>query len=124
MNDFLSDALTEHEPLSDPLEEMNLRLAVAAADIAELRAEVLRLDRDLDESRRLNLRAAELLDLVYVHLAGNQGLPGSPDTIDFPGTLNLPATLNAPAASDRAGTSNGASNGAKEPVLEGEGAGL
>jgi hypothetical protein len=73
MNDFLSDALTEHEPLSDPLEEMNLRLAVAAADIAELRAEVLRLDRDLDESRRLNLRAAELLDLVYVHLACGQG---------------------------------------------------
>jgi hypothetical protein len=73
MNDFLSDALTEHEPLSDPLEEMNLRLAVAAADIAELRAEILRLDRDLDESRRLNLRAAELLDLVYVQLAGNTG---------------------------------------------------
>jgi hypothetical protein len=52
---------------------MNLRLAVAAADIAELRAEILRLDRDLDESRRLNLRAAELLDLVYVQLAGNTG---------------------------------------------------
>ena len=73
MNDSLSDALPEHEPLSDPLEEMNLRLAVAAADIAELRAEILRLDRDLDESRRLNLRAAELLDLVYVQLAGNTG---------------------------------------------------
>jgi hypothetical protein len=73
MNDFLGDALPEHEPLSDPLEEMNLRLAVAAADIAELRAEILRLDRDLDESRRLNLRAAELLDLVYVQLAGNTG---------------------------------------------------
>lgn len=73
MNDFLSDSLPEHEPLSDPLEEMNLRLAVAAADIAELRAEILRLDRDLDESRRLNLRAAELLDLVYVQLAGNTG---------------------------------------------------
>jgi hypothetical protein len=73
MNDFLGDALPEHEPLRDPLEEMNLRLAVAAADIAELRAEILRLDRDLDESRRLNLRAAELLDLVYVQLAGNTG---------------------------------------------------
>ncbi|MFF1252934.1 hypothetical protein ACFVYC_10635 [Pseudarthrobacter sp. NPDC058329] len=75
MNDFLSDALDGHEPLSDPLEEVNLRLAVAAADIAELRAEVLRLDRDLDESRRLNLRAAELLDLVHVQLAGNKALP-------------------------------------------------
>jgi hypothetical protein len=56
------------EPLRDPLQEVNLRLAVAAADIAELRAEVARLDRDLDESRRLNLRAAELLDLVHERL--------------------------------------------------------
>jgi hypothetical protein len=71
MNDPLIDAIHEHEPLSDPLEEVNLRLAIAATDIAELRAEVNRLDRDLDESRRLNLRAAELLDLVYEHLAGN-----------------------------------------------------
>ena len=73
MNDPLIDAIHEHEPLSDPLEEVNLRLAIAATDIAELRAEVVRLDRDLDESRRLNRRAAELLDLVYEHLAGNPG---------------------------------------------------
>lgn len=71
----LSEALTEHEPLSDPLEEVNLRLAIAAADIAELRAELIRLDRDLDESRRLNRRAAELLDLVYEHLAGATDRP-------------------------------------------------
>ena len=71
MNDPLIEPLTEavNETL-DPLEELNLRLAVAATDIAELRAEVARLDRDLDESRRLNLRAAELLDLVYEHLSG------------------------------------------------------
>jgi hypothetical protein len=71
MNDPLIDPLTEavNEPL-DPLEELNLRLAVAATDIAELRAEISRLDRDLDESRRLNLRAAELLDLVYEQLSG------------------------------------------------------
>ncbi|MDF2050907.1 DUF6752 domain-containing protein [Arthrobacter sp. Cr_A7] len=66
MKDPLNDPPIE--PL-EPLDEINLRLAVAAADIAELRAEVARLDRDLDESRRLNLRAAELLDLVYEHLA-------------------------------------------------------
>ncbi|WP_411374166.1 DUF6752 domain-containing protein [Arthrobacter sp. MPF02] len=77
MNDPLIEPLTEavNETL-DPLEELNLRLAVAATDIAELRAEVARLDRDLDESRRLNLRAAELLDLVYEHLSGAPG-PGT-----------------------------------------------
>jgi hypothetical protein len=81
MNDPLMDAIHEHEPLSDPLEEVNLRLAIAATDIAELRAEISRLDRDLDESRRLNLRAAELLDLVYEHLAANPGRPGSTDGV-------------------------------------------
>ena len=79
MNDPLIDAIHEHEPLPDPLEEINLRLAIAATDIAELRAEVARLDRDLDESRRLNLRAAELLDLVYEHLAGSPGRPAGLD---------------------------------------------
>jgi hypothetical protein len=77
MNDPLIDAIHEHGPLADPLEEISLRLAIAATDIAELRAEVTRLDRDLDEARRLNLRAAELLDLVYEHLAGTPGRPGS-----------------------------------------------
>jgi chromosome segregation ATPase len=79
MNDPLIEALHEHEPLSDPLEELNLRMAIAASDIAELRAEVARLDRDLDESRRLNLRAAELLDLVYEHLADR---PSGAGTLD------------------------------------------
>lgn len=79
MNDPLIEALHEHDPLSDPLEELNLRLAIAASDIAELRAEVARLDRDLDESRRLNRRAAELLDLVYEHLADK---PAGAGTLD------------------------------------------
>jgi hypothetical protein len=70
MNDPLIDAVDEHERVNG-LEEVNLRLATAATDIAELRAELQRLDRDLDESRRLNRRAAELLDLVYEHLAAN-----------------------------------------------------
>jgi hypothetical protein len=88
MNDPLIDAIHEHEPLADPLEEINLRLAIAATDIAELRAEIARLDRDLDESRRLNLRAAELLDLVYEHLAG------SPDRAD---------SMNGAGSTDGAG---------------------
>jgi hypothetical protein len=88
MNDPLIDAIHEHEPLADPLEEINLRLAIAATDIAELRAEISRLDRDLDESRRLNLRAAELLDLVYEHLAG------SPDRAD---------SMNGAGSTDGAG---------------------
>jgi hypothetical protein len=58
-------------PVEDPLHEISLRLALAASEIAELRAEIGRLDRDLDESRRLNLRAAELLDLVHEHLSGS-----------------------------------------------------
>lgn len=85
MHDPLIEAIHDHEPLSDPLEEINLRLAIAATDIAELRAEVARLDRDLEESRRLNLKAAELLNLVYSHVEGNSdgGVlwtpPNSPD---------------------------------------------
>ncbi|HET7782104.1 MAG TPA: hypothetical protein VFL08_07295, partial [Arthrobacter sp.] len=63
MNDPLIEAMHHHEPLSNPLEEVHLRLAVAASDIAELRAEIARLDRSLDDSRRVNQRAAELLDL-------------------------------------------------------------
>jgi hypothetical protein len=99
MNDPLIDAIHEHEPLEDPLEEINLRLAIAATDIAELRAEVSRLDRDLDESRRLNLRAAELLDLVYAHLSGRPGGAGTPE-------------------------SDSTTESAKNPVFQGEGAGI
>ena len=104
MNDPLIDAIHGHTPLEDPLEEVNLRLAIAATDIAELRAEVARLDRDLDESRRLNLRAAELLDLVFEHLAGSPGRPGSDDGA-------------------RPAGSAGTTESAKNPVLQGEGAG-
>lgn len=78
MNDPLIEALHEHEPLADPLEEVHLRLAVAASDIAQLRAEIARLDRSLDDSRRLNQRAAELLDLVYDRLAQGWGTSGRP----------------------------------------------
>jgi hypothetical protein len=42
-------------------------------EIDELRSEVARLDADLGESRKLNLRAAELLDLVYERLGRPSG---------------------------------------------------
>ncbi len=41
-------------------------------EVAQLRADVVRLDADLDESRRLNLRAAELLDVVYEELGARR----------------------------------------------------
>lgn len=41
-------------------------------DSEQLRAEVARLDAGLDESRRLNLRAAELLDVVYEELGARR----------------------------------------------------
>jgi len=40
-------------------------VARLSRELAQLRSEVARLDADLDESRRLNLRAAELLDIIY-----------------------------------------------------------
>ena len=49
------------------------QLEALRAELAALKAEVVRLDADLDESRRLNLRAAELLDIVYEEL----GAPGT-----------------------------------------------
>ncbi len=52
------------------------RLDRLQAEVDRLRSEVARLDADLDESRRLNLRAAELLDVVYERLA----LKPEPDT--------------------------------------------
>jgi molecular chaperone GrpE (heat shock protein) len=53
--------------------EVAAELAALRAEVAELRTELARLDADLDESRRLNLRAAELLDIVYETLGKTQG---------------------------------------------------
>jgi hypothetical protein len=71
MTESRSPAVTDREPLSELRDEVDRRLAAAESDIAELQREVARLDRDLDESRRLNLRAAELLDIVYQQLTGD-----------------------------------------------------
>jgi hypothetical protein len=59
------------------LAEQTLAEAVLAevhdlrAELDELRTEIARLDADLGESRKLNLRAAELLDIVYERLGGD-----------------------------------------------------
>jgi hypothetical protein len=93
MNNPLTDVL--NAPLSDPLEEISLRMAVAATDIAELRAEIRRLDRELDEARRLNARAAQLLDLVSERL-GAAPLVLAPDAL--PGQTLTGALASGPAA--------------------------
>jgi hypothetical protein len=49
-----------------------------AGEIDRLRSEVTRLDADLDESRRLNLRAAELLDMVFELLGKAPAVPSVP----------------------------------------------
>ncbi|WP_309108939.1 DUF6752 domain-containing protein [Arthrobacter sp.] len=54
--------------LAAELSRLTGQLQDLAAESTQMRAELSRLDRDLDESRRLNLRAAELLDIVYAEL--------------------------------------------------------
>ena len=54
------------------------QLGALRTEVEQLRAEVVRLDADLDESRRLNLRAAELLDVVYEELGARR--PGREGT--------------------------------------------
>lgn len=48
--------------------DLTSQIADLRQELQSLKAEVTRLDADLDESRRLNLRAAELLDVVYQEL--------------------------------------------------------
>jgi hypothetical protein len=57
------------EELMAELSRLTGQLQDLAAESAHLKVELARLDRDLDESRRLNLRAAELLDIVYTELS-------------------------------------------------------
>ena len=68
-------SLPSPEGAAGPGTTAESEVAQLRAEIAELRVEVARLDADLDESRRLNLRAAELLDIVYETLGRTQGLP-------------------------------------------------
>lgn len=68
------------QKLTEDVADLTEKLSAAVAESRELRAELFRLDADLDESRRLNLRAAELLDIVYTQLnhgeGGDAGLKG------------------------------------------------
>jgi predicted RNase H-like nuclease (RuvC/YqgF family) len=72
--------------LEDQVQQLRAELGELAAElrrmreetrqeIGQLQAEITRLDGDLDESRRLNLRAAELLDVVMTEL-GRGEAPG------------------------------------------------
>ncbi|WP_104180590.1 hypothetical protein [Arthrobacter sp. B0490] len=58
-------------PFAGP-EGLAEQLLVLRTEVEQLRADVVRLDGDLDESRRLNLRAAELLDIVYQELGARR----------------------------------------------------
>ncbi len=55
--------------------ELENRIQLAEQSMERLRLDITRLDSDLDESRRLNLRAAELLDIAFTHLSGAEGAP-------------------------------------------------
>lgn len=48
---------------------LNRRLDQVEDEVRDLRNVVETLNRDLDESRRLNLRAAELFDIAFTQLA-------------------------------------------------------
>lgn len=50
-------------------EELAHRVSELEQRVQALEATVETLNRDLDESRRLNLRAAELMDIAFVQLA-------------------------------------------------------
>jgi uncharacterized tellurite resistance protein B-like protein len=64
-----ADALAAIPAQQRELHELRERLERAERDIRELRDTVATLNRDLDESRRLNLRAAELMDVAFTQLS-------------------------------------------------------
>lgn len=56
-----------HQPENN--DALNRRVDQVEGELRDLRAVVETLNRDLDESRRLNLRAAELFDIAFTQLA-------------------------------------------------------
>jgi hypothetical protein len=64
--------------VAEPFVALRNEVEQLREQIVRLDAEVVRLDADLDESRRLNLRAAELLDVVYEELGARR--PGREGT--------------------------------------------
>ncbi|WP_457971488.1 hypothetical protein [Arthrobacter sp. D1-17] len=61
------------DELTAELSRLKAQLEDLTAETAHIKMELSRLDGDLDESRRLNLRAAELLDIVYTELSCSAG---------------------------------------------------
>ncbi len=57
------------------IRDLENRMQLAEQSMERLRRDISRLDSDLDESRRLNLRAAELLDITFTHLSDAEGAP-------------------------------------------------
>jgi hypothetical protein len=69
----MNDLNTLDDPIGlEPIAQLSASIEGLRAEIDVLRSEVARLDSDLTESRKLNLRAAELLDLAYERI----GTPG------------------------------------------------
>ncbi|MCU1570566.1 MAG: hypothetical protein JWR33_1307 [Naasia sp.] len=66
LNDF--EAAFTEAAQAPTVESLSSRVQELEASLEALRSEIHRLDADLDESRRLNRRAAELLDIVYQEL--------------------------------------------------------
>ena len=54
--------------------QLQANIAALSARCDALEQSLARLDFDLDESRRLNLRAAEVLDIALEHISG-AGMP-------------------------------------------------
>jgi septal ring factor EnvC (AmiA/AmiB activator) len=66
------------DDLAEQLRALRNEVEQLRAQVVRLDADLVRLDADLDESRRLNLRAAELLDVVYEELGARR--PGREGT--------------------------------------------
>ncbi|MHA7210205.1 hypothetical protein [Arthrobacter sp. MDT1-65] len=72
MTDTTQTAARDVELQSAGPEGLAEQFLALRAEVEQLRADVVRLDGELDESRRLNLRAAELLDIVYEELGARR----------------------------------------------------
>jgi chromosome segregation ATPase len=70
--------------LRQQVQEIAAELGRTRGELENQRNEISRLDADLDESRRLNLRAAELLDLVYAELRLHSSTPENPGLLTRP----------------------------------------
>lgn len=70
----LRDHRNRIHQLEEQLSQSQAQIDALRDQLGQLQERTERLDRDLDESRRLNLRAGELLDIVQTEIVagGNQ----------------------------------------------------